>query len=60
MENKICIDTDILVDFLRNEEKAVEFIKEHEERNELATTHINLFELYYGAYKSNKKTENKT
>lgn len=52
MENKICLDTDILVDFLRNKKEAVEFIQENETKVVFAITFITLFELYYGAYKS--------
>ncbi len=52
MENQICLDTDFLVNFLRNKKEEVEFIKENEARVIFATTQINLFELYYGAYKS--------
>jgi len=58
MEDKICLDTDFLVNFLRNSEKEVEFIKENEIKTELATTYINIFELYYGAYKSERRDEN--
>lgn len=58
MEDKICLDTDFLVNFLRNQKEEVEFIKENEVGKELATTYINLFELYYGAYKSNEKENN--
>jgi len=58
MENKICLDTDFLVDFLRNGDEEVEFIKDNEIKTELATTYINLFELYYGAYKSERRDEN--
>ncbi len=58
MEDKICLDTDFLVDFLRNKKEAVEFIKDNEINKDLATTYINIFELYYGAYKSNKRQDN--
>ena len=58
MDNKICLDTDFLVNFLRNNEEEVEFIKKNETNKNLATTYINLFEIYYGAYKSNKKEDN--
>lgn len=58
MDNKICLDTDFLVNFLRNKKEEVEFIKKSEADNDLATTYINLFELYYGAYKSNEKENN--
>lgn len=52
MEKNICLDTDILVNFLRNKPTEVAFIQEHERKVTFATTGINLFELYYGAYKS--------
>ena len=52
MEDKICLDTDFLVNFLRNKADEVQFIKDFENSKKLATTHINLFELYFGAYKS--------
>ena len=52
MEDKICLDTDFLVNFLRNKKEEADFIKENEISKNLATTYINLFELYYGAYKS--------
>ncbi|MBI2558179.1 type II toxin-antitoxin system VapC family toxin [Candidatus Woesearchaeota archaeon] len=58
MEDKICLDTDFLVNFLRNNKEEVEFIKNNEFDNDLATTYINLFELYYGAYKSSEKQNN--
>jgi tRNA(fMet)-specific endonuclease VapC len=58
MEDRICLDTDFLVNFLRNKKEEVEFIKNHESGKYLATTCINAFELYYGAYKSNRKDNN--
>jgi len=57
MDSKICLDTDFLVNFLRNGKEEAEFLKENEINKDLATTYINLFELYYGAYKS-KAAEN--
>ncbi len=46
------LDTDILVAFLRGNEKALRIISLFLESYErLNTTVINLFELYYGAYK---------
>lgn len=58
MDDKICLDTDFLVNFLRNKKEEVEFIKKNEIDKDLVTTHINLFELYYGAYKSTEKQNN--
>ena len=54
MESKICLDTDFLIDFLRNKKYAVEFVKNKEDKTELGTTTINLFELYCGAFNSKK------
>ena len=55
----ICIDTDILIDHLRNRREAVEEIERLEmEGFQLSTTVINSFELYYGAYKTKKKEKN--
>lgn len=53
MGSSICLDTDILVDILRNKKEAVEWVSQAEERNELSTTIINVFEVYMGAYLSN-------
>jgi len=53
------IDTDILIDLLRNVKKVVGFLAEIEERgNLLSTTTINAFELYYGARKSSEREQN--
>jgi len=53
---KICIDSDYLIDILRKKSKIIKEIKQLEsESNLLATTVINSFELYYGAYKTNNK-----
>ena len=54
LESKICLDTDFLINFLRKKWAEVNFIKENENNCILATTHINLFELFYGAYKSGR------
>jgi len=53
------MDTDILVDVLRNVEKTVRFVEELESKGcMISTTVVNVFELYYGAYKSSKRLEN--
>jgi tRNA(fMet)-specific endonuclease VapC len=53
------IDTDILIDLLRNVKKVVDFLTEIEERgNLLSTTVINAFELYLGAHKSMEREQN--
>ncbi|AIY89244.1 type II toxin-antitoxin system VapC family toxin [Geoglobus acetivorans] len=52
---EICLDTDVLIDFLRGKGKIVEVIKKLEEEHELLTTSINIFELYYGAYRTGRE-----
>lgn len=53
------IDTDILIDLLKNTEETVTFLAEIEENeNPLSTTAINAFELYYGAHKSKQQKQN--
>jgi predicted nucleic acid-binding protein len=54
----IVIDTDVLIDLLRDKEYAVSKIRELEKKEELATTDINAFELYFGAYNSRDKNRN--
>lgn len=54
----IVIDTDVLIDLLRDKEYAVSKIRELEKKEGLATTDINAFELYFGAYNSRDKTRN--
>lgn len=50
MENAICLDSDFLIDFLRKKEYALTWVKDNEDRCTLATTIINAFELFTGAY----------
>jgi predicted nucleic acid-binding protein len=57
MDNKILIDTDVLIDFLRGDKRTVELIKEIS-MQKLLTTDINAFELYHGAYKSRNRSAN--
>ena len=55
---KVCIDTDVLIDNLRDNKKVVSYIADLENRNViLSTTTVNAFELYYGAYKSRRPIE---
>ncbi|MGQ9720968.1 MAG: type II toxin-antitoxin system VapC family toxin [Candidatus Jordarchaeum sp.] len=49
----LCLGTVILIDFLRG--KIRDRIEQLEEEFQLTTTTINLFELYYGAYKTKKE-----
>ncbi len=56
----ICLDTNILIDTLRGDQKTVKQIKEIEASgNILSTTTINAFELYYGAEKTENRERNK-
>ena len=57
--NRVVIDTDILIDLLRNAAKVVDSISEMERKGYLlATTIINAFELFHGAYKSKRREKN--
>lgn len=49
MEDSICLDSDVLIDFLRNKRGAVEWMNKNKDKS-LAITIINLFELYAGAF----------
>jgi len=56
---RVVIDTDILIDLLRGVGETVDFIGEMENKGYLlATTIVNAFELYHGAYKSKRLEEN--
>ena len=52
---EVCLDTDVLIDFLRGNTETVKMIEKLEKDYELATTSINIFELYYGACKTRKE-----
>jgi len=57
--DRVVIDTDLLVDLLRDVRNVVDFIDEIEKKGYLlSTTIINAFELFYGAYKSKKRAQN--
>jgi len=56
---KTIIDTDLLIDLLRNQKQATDFIAALEQKNYfLSTTAINIFELYHGANKSQESEKN--
>ncbi|MBI2232378.1 MAG: type II toxin-antitoxin system VapC family toxin [Candidatus Aenigmarchaeota archaeon] len=57
MDDKILIDTDILIDFLRGDKNTIELIRGINTQR-LITTDINAFELYHGAYKSKNERTN--
>tara|TARA_Y100000310_G_scaffold345501_2_gene465692 strand:- start:92 stop:472 length:381 start_codon:yes stop_codon:yes gene_type:complete len=52
------IDSDVLIDFLKDDKRTVAKIKEIEEVEELKTTSINTFEILKGFFALNKKEEN--
>ena len=58
MEDGLIVDTDILIDLLRKKDYAVSLVKKLENGVELATSAINAFELYRGAYKSRNQEKN--
>ncbi|KFI34647.1 hypothetical protein HY00_10865 [Peptococcaceae bacterium SCADC1_2_3] len=58
MEGGLIVDTDILIDLLRKKDYAVLLIEKLEEEIYLATSAINAFELYRGAYKSQNQEKN--
>lgn len=58
VEDGLIVDTDILIDLLRKKDYALSLIKKLEEGVELATSAINAFELYRGAYKSRNQEKN--
>jgi len=48
----ICIDSDCIIDFLKGKKEAVDIIEKN--KDEILTTEINLFEIYFGIFnKSN-------
>ena len=53
-----CLDTDLLIAILRGKEEAYKKVIELDEEGKQATTAISAFELFYGANKSERKTEN--
>ena len=44
----ICVDSDCIIDFLKGKREAVEIINIY--KDELVTTELNLFEIYFGIY----------
>ena len=45
-----CLDSTIIIDFLKGRKEAVSIIKEYKEKDALATTEINVFEIFLGIY----------
>ncbi len=54
----VCLDTDVIINFLRKDKETISLLKEIKETDKLATTTINSFELWKGFYKTgrDKKT----
>ena len=57
MEPPILIDTTILIELLRGNQKTRELFEKWK-NTRLATSHINAFELYFSAHRSEKKEQN--
>ncbi len=53
-----CLDTDLLIAILRGNEDACNQVMDLNENTKGATTAINAFEVFYGSYRSERKTEN--
>jgi predicted nucleic acid-binding protein len=53
-----CLDTDLLIAILRGKEEAYNKVTKIDEESRGATTAINAFEIFFGAYKSAMKSEN--
>ena len=53
-----CLDTDLLIAILRGKEEAYKKVTKIDEESRGATTAINAFEIFFGAYKSAMKSEN--
>jgi len=51
MENTLIIDTNILIDFFRRNSDTIKWFNENKDKIDFATTIINVFELYSGAFK---------
>jgi len=58
METKVLIDTDVLIYLLRGDENFASLVQRIKNTSELATTDINAFELYHGAYRSRNTNSN--
>ena len=58
MEDRIVLDSTVLIDFLRGDPEQTSFVQEHELLGTLFTTVINAFELYIGAYRCQQKENN--
>ena len=46
----ICLDSSIIIDFLKNKKEAVAAIQNYKEKDSLVTTEISTFEVFVGVY----------
>jgi tRNA(fMet)-specific endonuclease VapC len=53
-----CLDTDFLIAILRGKKEAYQTLLDLDEEGTEATTAVNAFELFFGAYKSEKINDN--
>lgn len=51
----ICIDSDGIIDYLKGKKEAIEIIREY--ANEIVTTELNVFEIFYGIYANKNFSE---
>ena len=52
----ICLDSDCIIDFLKGKEDAVKAVEKY--KDELVTTEINVFEIFFGIYAKKEIDEN--
>lgn len=55
---RIVLDSTIIIGLLRKKKEETQLVQKLETESELATTTINAFEIYYGAYKSKEVQHN--
>jgi len=52
----ICLDSDCIIDFLRNEKEAIDVVEKY--KGQIFTTEINVFEVFFGICIKELKREN--
>jgi predicted nucleic acid-binding protein len=55
---RVILDSTVIIGLLRNKPKDVQLVRNIEASAELATTAVNAFEVYFGAYKSKNVERN--
>ena len=53
-----CLDTDLLIAILRGKREAQEKVAQLDEEGKHATTSVNIFEIFFGAHRSTRKSQN--